>query len=69
MGILMKKTETYRVETEDQAMKMIEDYRQSAREDIFEVKTAKYVKKEKKQKGEVIDSFFLVTIELVYDYE
>lgn len=69
MGILTKKTEVYRVETEDHAMQMIENYRQAAREGLYEISKASYIKKEKKQKGEVIDAFCLVTIEFKYDYE
>lgn len=67
MTILMKQTEVYRVDDEAAAVKMIDDAReQSAITGDYLLKKSSYVLKVKKAKGEVIDSFALVTLEKVF---
>lgn len=63
----MKQTEVYRVDDEAAAVKMIDDAReQSAITGDYLLKKSSYVLKVKKAKGEVIDSFALVTLEKVF---
>lgn len=66
MKELIKKTETYRVDTEDEAIDMIQDFRNKASID-YEVTKATYVKKQKKQKGEIVDEW--VIAEITFNYE
>lgn len=65
--LLMKKTETYRVDTEEEAIKMIEDFRAESRNDIYEVSKASYAKKNKKVKGEIVDEWVVADITFVYE--
>lgn len=59
---LIKRTEEYRVETEDEAKEVMEHFRQDAKENGYILKASGYTLKEKKQKGEVIDSGFLLKV-------
>lgn len=54
--------ETYRIDTEENAKKFIEDMRSAAEEEGYELDTYSSKAKVKKQKGEVVDAGFLVTI-------
>ena len=65
MKELIKKTETYRVDTEDEAIDMIQDFRNKS--SIYEVTKATYVKKQKKSKGEIVDEW--VIDEITFNYE
>jgi hypothetical protein len=67
MALLLKETRTFRVDSEHEALEMIKDYREKAKSEPYEVKKASYVKKEKKQKGEIIDEWCVVDISLVYE--
>lgn len=67
MALLLKETRTFRVDSEHEALEMIKDYREKANNELYEVKKASYVKKEKKQKGEIIDEWCVVDISLVYE--
>ena len=59
MKYLTQVTETYRVDTEDQVLKMIEEAKQDGRYTL--VKHASQYK-ERKAKGEVIDAWFKVSL-------
>lgn len=67
MALLLKETRTFRVDSEQEALEMIKEYREKAKNELYEVKKASYVKKEKKQKGEIIDEWCVVDISLVYE--
>lgn len=67
MEILMKKVETYKIDTMENAEKFVETVKKDLDHEGYEVKSYKLVKKEKKSKGEVIDSFVLVSIEKVWN--
>lgn len=56
---LIKTVETYRVDTEPEANKTIEEAKKN---DMFELSKYQCEYKEKKLKGEVIDAFYLVTL-------
>lgn len=59
-------TETYRVDSEDEASRLIEEAKKSNQYTL-----AKYssVYKERKQKGEVIDAWYRLTLTKVFDDE
>lgn len=63
---LLKRTEEYRVSTEDEAKSAIESFTQEAREKGYTIVSASYTYKEKKSKGEVIDYGYLVKITKVF---
>ena len=62
MGELCKKTEDWRVETEEEAKALIEKHKEDERKEGYELTSYKMVKKTKKAKGEVIDSYVIVTL-------
>ena len=59
MKYLIQTVETYRVDTEDEAKRMIEEAK-SDNHFILKKYSSEY--KEKKQKGEVIDTYYKVTL-------
>lgn len=59
MKYLIQTVETYRVDKEDEAKKMIEEAK-SDNHFILKKYSSEY--KEKKQKGEVIDTYYKVTL-------
>lgn len=64
--ILLKKTNVYRVDTEEEAMAMIEEAKEKQMEGGFAVTKSGYVLKTKKSKGEIVDSWYICTIERTY---
>lgn len=62
MGELLKQTDEIRVESEVQAKNLIEEFKEKAREEGYEITSYTSTLKEKKSKGEVIDSFYIVKI-------
>ena len=63
MKILLKTTDVYRVDNEDEAIKMIEKARDNALTDGYSLTKSSYAIKTKKSKGEIIDSWAVVTVE------
>lgn len=59
---LMKQTDEIKVSTEDEAKALIESFKEKAANEGFEIIKYTSTLKEKKSKGEVIDSYILVTI-------
>ncbi len=64
---LIKETLTYRVDTEDQAIAMIEDVKSKQSQEGYSVKESKYQLKQKKLKGEIVDEYFFVTLTKIYE--
>lgn len=62
MGELLKQVDEIRVESETQAKNLIEEFKEKAREEGYEITSYTSTLKEKKSKGEVIDSFYIVKI-------
>lgn len=60
--ILLKKTEEYRTESENEAKEIMDEFRQKASEEGYEIGALGYTYKEKKSKGEIIDSAYIVKI-------
>ena len=61
MKVLLKTTEVYRVDTEDEAMNMIQDAKDGQLTQDYTVTKSGYVLKTKKSKGEIVDSWTVVT--------
>lgn len=64
--MLLETTLKYRVDTEADAQNMINAYREQAKEKGFVIKKASYERKDKKSKGEIIATVFVVTITQVF---
>lgn len=59
---MLENTQKYCVDTEDQAKDLIEDIRKKATTKGYNVKKAAFERKDKKSKGEVIATCYVVTI-------
>lgn len=62
MGELCKKTEEWRVNNEAEAQALIDQAKRDPEGEGYELVSYKMVKKDKKSKGEVIDSWIIVTL-------
>lgn len=65
---LIKRTEEYRVETEEQAVDLIQKFKNEQASGGYEVTKSGYSMKTKKAKGVIIDSWFIVSIVMNFDY-
>ena len=65
--LLMKTTDVFRVDTEEEAMTMIEEAKEKQASGGFSVSKSGYVLKTKKSKGEIIDSWYICTIERTFE--
>lgn len=63
----IKEVTTYRVQTENDAIALIEDLKAKQNAEGYEVVKNGYDRKQKRQKGEVIDEYWLVTISRVFE--
>lgn len=59
---LIKRSEEYRVDTEEQATALINQAKDNEGKEGYELTSYKMVKKNKKQKGEIIDEWVVVTL-------
>ena len=66
MRILLRNTEIYRVDTEEEAMEMIEDAKDSQPSGGYTLTKSGYVVKTKKSKGEIVDMWMVVTTEKTF---
>ena len=64
--IKLKETVEYRIDTEDGAIRLIEQERKGAEDKGYIVAKASYSLKQKKAKGEIVDQGYLVSI--TYEY-
>lgn len=62
MGELMKRTEEWRVDTEEQATALIDQAKEKESTEGYELTSYKMVKKNKKQKGEICEEWVVVTL-------
>lgn len=60
--MLLETTQKFAVDSEIQAKDMIESFRQQANEKGYTIKKASYTRKDKKAKGEIIATKFVVEI-------
>lgn len=65
--VVIKETREYRVETEDDAVNLINECRKQASEMNHEIAEAKSTHKEKKKNKEVVDECWLVKITEVFN--
>ena len=63
MKILLKTVDTFRVEDEEEAVRLIEEYKDKQASEGYSLTKSGYVLKNKKSKGEIIDSWAVVTVE------
>lgn len=63
---LLKVTEEYRAESEQEVKEMNEQFKNEAKATGYILNAFSYTKKEKKAKGEIIDDGYLVKVAKVY---
>lgn len=63
MAELLKRTDEYKVFTEEEAVSLIEKIKLDPDKEGYEVISHSATLKEKKSKGEVIDAFYLVKVQ------
>ena len=59
---IIKQTDEIRVGTEEEAKALIESFKEKANKEGYEIVSYTSTLKEKKSKGEVIDSYYIVKI-------
>ncbi len=62
---LLKQTEEYRADTEEEAKEIMEKFRQDAHDKGYTLGASGYTYKTKKAKGEIIDEAWVVKIQKV----
>ena len=67
MRTWLKTVDTFRVEDEEEAVQLIEEYKNNQRVDGYSLTKSSYALKNKKSKGEIIDSWAIVTVERTFD--
>ncbi len=67
MRILTKTTEVYKVDTEEEAVQMIQEAKDNQARSNYTLTKSSYVMKTKKAKGEIIDLFYLVSIDKAFN--
>lgn len=63
---LLKVTEEYRAESEQEVKEMNENFKNEAHQKGFILNSFSYNKKEKKKKGEIIDECYLIKVTKIY---
>ena len=64
---LIKETKTWRVNDEEAAIEMINEYKDKAVSGGYTITKSGYTIKTKKQKGEIVDMYVLVNITFSYE--
>lgn len=67
--ILVQEAKKFRVESEVEAIDLINDFKNRARQEGYEVKKSGYTYKTKTSKGEIYDEWFIVDVTLIYAKE
>lgn len=67
MKQLLKTTDVYRIETEEDAMNLIQEFKDNQNVEGYTVTKSGYVLKTRKSKGEIVDSWFIATIERSFE--
>lgn len=67
--ILVQEAKKFRVESEVEAIELINDFKNKARQEGYEVKKSGYTYKTKTSKGEIYDEWFIVDVTLIYAKE
>ena len=66
---LVKRVEEYRVDTEEEAVALIQKFKENQPAGGYEVTKSGYTMKTKKSKGVVLEAWFIVSITMNYDLE
>lgn len=64
---LIKETKVWRVENEESAVELIQEWKDKAIEGCYTVEKSGYVMKTKKSKGQIIEVNFVVSIQISYE--
>lgn len=64
---LLKTTDSWRVDTEEEAMEMIEDAKQQQISGGYTLTKSGYTMKSKKSKGEIVDVWYICTTEKTFE--
>lgn len=67
MKHLKKTIHTFEVEDEEEAMALIEEYKNNQLSEGYTLTKSGYTLKTKKSKGEIIDSWAICNIEMTYE--
>ena len=67
MRTLVKTVDTFRVDDEEEAVRLIDEYKNNQITDGYSLTKSGYVLKNKKSKGEIIDSWAIVTVERTFN--
>lgn len=67
MKQLLKTTDVFRVNDEEEAVQVIQQYKDSQAVDGYTLTKSGYVLKNKKSKGEIVDSWAIVTVERTFN--
>lgn len=67
MTELIKETKTWRVDNEETAIEMINEYKDKAITNGYTITKSGYAIKTKKSKGEIVDMYALVNITFSYE--
>lgn len=65
--MLLKQTDVYRVDGEEEAINMIQDCKDGQNSNGYTLTKSGYVFKTKKAKGEIIDAWYVVTTEKTFN--
>lgn len=63
---LLKTTDVWRVDTEEEAMAMIEEAKDKQGDGGYSLTKSSYVMKTKKSKGEIVDLWYITTTEKTF---
>ena len=63
--LMLKQTDVYRVDTEEEAMDMIQEFKDN--QGAYTLTKSGYVMKTKKAKGEIVDQWYITTLEKSYE--
>ena len=64
---LTQQTDVYRVDTEEEAVDMIQDAKDNQTRNGYTLLKSGYVMKTKKSKGQIIDSWFIVSLQKSFE--
>lgn len=67
MKQLLKTVDTYKVNDEEEAVRLIEEFKNNQIVEGYSLTKSGYVLKNKKSKGEIIDSWAITTIERTFN--
>ena len=67
MKTLIKTTDVFRVDDEEEAVKLIEEYKSNQLADGYSLTKSGYVLKNKKSKGEIVDQWAIVNLERTFN--